>query len=297
MKYTITGGAGHISKPVIIKLLAAGHEVTVIGRDAGNLKELAAKGARTAIGSVEDAVFLTRAFAGAEVVYTMVPPTYSTKDWKNFIGNIGRNYAEAIRANGIKHVVNLSSIGAHTAEGCGPVSGLYRAEQALNELTDTHILHLRPGYFYYNLLGNLGLVKNMDIMGSNFGGPDFTLIMSTPPDIADVAFEELLHLPFTGHTVRYIGSDERSTDEIAAVLGQAVGKPGLRWVVFPNEQALQGMLQAGLPEEIARNYVEMGDGLRTGLMSEDYWKHRPATLEKTKLENFAQVFADAYNHA
>ncbi len=112
-------------------------------------------------------------------------------------------------------------------------------------------------------------------MGSNFGGPGFTLIMSTPPDIADVASEELLQLPFTGHTVRYIGSDERSTDEIAAVLGQAVGKPGLRWVVFPNEQALQGMLQAGLPEEIARNYVEMGDGLRTGLMSEDYWKHRP----------------------
>jgi hypothetical protein len=95
--------------------------------------------------------------------------------------------------------------------------------------------------------------------------------------------------------VRYIGSDERSTDEIAAVLGQAVGKPGLRWVVFSEEQALQGMIQAGLPEEIARNYVEMGVGLRTGLMFEDYWKHRPDTLEKTKLEDFGHVFTAAYN--
>jgi uncharacterized protein YbjT (DUF2867 family) len=295
MKYSITGGAGHISKPVIIKLLEAGHEVTVIGRDAGNLKELTAKGAKTAIGSVEDAGFLATAFAGADVAYTMVPPTYSTKDWKGYIGNVGRNYAQAIRANGIKYVVNLSSIGAHTPEGCGPVSGLYRAEQALNELADTHILHLRPGYFYDNLLGNLGMIKNMGILGGNFGGPGFILIMSTPSDIADKAAEELLQLQFTGHTVRYIGSDERSTDEIAAVLGQAVGKPGLRWVVFSEEQALQGMIQAGLPEEIARNYVEMGVGLRTGLMFEDYWKHRPDSLEKTKLEDFGHVFTAAYN--
>jgi nucleoside-diphosphate-sugar epimerase len=32
MKYTITGGADHISKPLAEKLLAAGHSVTVIGR-------------------------------------------------------------------------------------------------------------------------------------------------------------------------------------------------------------------------------------------------------------------------
>ena len=59
MKYVITGGAGHISKPLTEKLLAAGHAVTVIGRNAENLKELVAKGAKAAIGSVEDVQFLT----------------------------------------------------------------------------------------------------------------------------------------------------------------------------------------------------------------------------------------------
>jgi uncharacterized protein YbjT (DUF2867 family) len=294
MKYTITGGAGNISKPLTEKLLAAGHQVTVVGRDAAHLKELTDKGAKAFTGSVEDAAFLTRAFAGADAVYSMVPPTHDTKDWKGFIGSIGRNYAQAIRANGIKHVVNLSSIGAHAPDGCGPVSGLFRAEQALNELADTNVLHLRPGYFYSNLLGNLDMVKNMNIMGGNFGGPGFTLVLSTPPDIAGVVAEELAGLRFTGHSVRYLASDERSTDEIASVLGEAVGKPTLPWVVFSDEQAFQGMLQAGLPEEIAKNYAEMGHGLQTGLMTEDYLKHRPASLERTKLEDFAKVFAAAY---
>jgi uncharacterized protein YbjT (DUF2867 family) len=295
MKYTITGGAGHISKPLTEKLLAAGQQVTVIGRDAAHLKELTDKGAKAAIGSVEDVAFLTSAFAGADAVYSMVPPTHGTKDWKAFIGSVGRNYAQAIRASGIKHVVNLSSFGAHASDGCGPVSGLYRAEQALNELADTNILHLRPGYFYYNLLGNLAMVKNMNIIGGNWGGPGFKLVMSAPPDIAEVAAEELTGLKFTGHSVRYLASDERSADEIASVLGKAVGKPALPWVIFSDEQALQGILQAGLPEEIAKNYVEMGHALHTGLMTEDYLKHRPAGLQKTKLEDFAKIFAAAYS--
>jgi uncharacterized protein YbjT (DUF2867 family) len=295
MKYVVTGGAGNISKPLTEKLLDAGHQVTIIGRDAAHLKELTDKGAEAAIGSVEDTAFLTAVFAGADAVYSMVPPIHDTKDWKGFIGGVGRNYAQAIRANGIKHVVNLSSFGAHAPDGCGPVSGLYRAEQALNELTDTNILHLRPGYFYHNLLGNLAMVKNMSIIGGNWGGPGFILNMSAPPDIAEVAAEELIGLKFAGHSVRYIASDERSTEEIASVLGKAVGKPGLPWVIFSDEQALQGILQAGLPEEIAKNYVEMGHALLTGLMSEDYLKHRPAVLQRTKLEDFAKVFAAAYS--
>ncbi len=295
MKYVITGGAGHISKPLAEKLLTAGHEVTVISRNAKNVESLVAKGAKAAIGSVEDVPFLTKSFAGADAVYTMVPPTMTAADWKGWIGQIGKNYTQAIKASGIKHVVNLSSYGAHLEDGCGPVSGLYRAEHSLNALSDTHIKHLRPGYFYPNLFANISLIKNLGIMGSNFGGNEHKLVMVDPADIADVASEELLHLNFTGHSVRYIASDEKFSDEIAAILGAAIGKPALSWVVFSDEQALSGALQAGLPEEVAKNYIEMGGALRSGKMQEDYVKHRPAALGKTKLEDFAKVFALVYN--
>ena len=83
MKYVITGGAGHISKPVVEKLLAGGHLVTVIGRNAENLKELVAKGATAAVGSVDDIKFLTKTFQGADAVYTMIPPNMAAPDWKS----------------------------------------------------------------------------------------------------------------------------------------------------------------------------------------------------------------------
>jgi len=294
MKYTLTGGAGHITKPVALHLLKAGHQVTVIGRSEANLKDLTDAGAAAAIGSIEDVAFLTKAFTGADAVYTMVPPKWDAADWKSYIGGIGKNYADAIKAAGVKHVVNLSSVGAHMPDGCGPVSGLHRVENELNKLENVAIKHLRPSYFYQNLLANVGLVKQAGIIGGNFGEPGTTFVIVHPADIAAVAAEELLGLAFTGHSVRYIASDEVAPQTIASTLGAAIGKPELPWVVFPDDQAYQGMIGAGLSEEVARNYVEMGAALRSGAMSDDYFKHKP-TLGKVKIADFAKEFAAVYN--
>lgn len=294
MKYVLTGGAGHITKPLAEKLLASGHQVTVIGRNADHLKPLTDKGAKAAIGSIEDVEFLTKTFAGADGVYTMIPPKFDVSNWKEYIAQTGKNYAKAIQSSGVKKVVNLSSLGAHMSNGCGPVSGLFFAEQALNELKDVNVTHLRPGYFYYNLLNNVDMVKHMNIIGGNYG-ENTKLVLADTNDIADAAAEEILNLNAKGHTVRYVVSDERKTTEIANVLGKSIGKPELPWVPFKDEEALGGMISAGLPEEIAKNYVEMGTAIRSGAMYEDYSQHPPAVRGKIKLEDFAKHFAAAYN--
>ena len=121
------------------------------------------------------------------------------------------------------------------------------------------------------------------------------MVLADTSDITEAAYEELSMLQFSGHSVRYIASDERTTDEIAKIIGSTIDKPALPWVVFTNEQAEAGMLQAGLPEEVAKNYAEMGAALHSGLMMEDYWKNHPAKLGKVKLEDFAQTFAAVYN--
>jgi uncharacterized protein YbjT (DUF2867 family) len=295
MKYVITGSTGHISKPIAQALVNGGHDVTIITSKQENAAAIEALGAKPAIGSVEDVNFLTTTFSGADAVYTMVPPNFGASQWKQWIGSIGKNYANAIKATGIKYVVNLSSVGAHRENGVGPVSGLHLAEEALNTLTDVNIKHLRPAYFYQNLFSNIGLIKHAGIIGSNFNVMDNKFGIVDPADIAAVAIETLLQLNFTGHTVRYIASDEVSTNAIASEIGKAIGKPELAWVSFTNEQAYDGMKQAGLPEEITKNYVEMGDAINSGIMYEDYWKNHPATLGNTKLADFAKVFAAAYS--
>lgn len=294
MKYIITGGAGNISRPLSEKLLAAGHDVTVISRNPRNIEGLVNLGAKAAIGSFEDADFLSKTFRGADVVYTMVTPPFHITDMKMYYEQIGKNYIRAIQDAGIKYVASLSSVGAHLPEGCGPVSGLYRVEQSMNTLTDVHIRHFRPVYFYANFFGNIEMIRHMNIIGANFGGPGFVMPLADTGDIADVIYEELTGLDFSGHTYRYIASDEKTTDEIAKILGAAIGKPELPWVVFTDEQAYQGMKQAGLPEEFAKNYTEMGHAVQDGTMMADYFDNRPSVMGKTKLEDFAEKFAGIY---
>lgn len=292
MKLVVTGALGHISKPMVEQLVKEGHQVTVISSNPARVAEIEALGARAAIGSVEDVSFLTSTFTGADAVYTMVPPTWSAADWKGHIHNIGKNYATAIRNSGVKKIVNLSSIGAHMATGCGPVSGLHGVESELNALENTDVLHLRPAYFFHNFLSNVGMIKHMGIMGGNYG-ENATMVLVHPTDIAAVAAAELGKAQFTGKSVKYIAGDERTTTDIAQTIGNAIGKPGLPWVNFSNEDALNGMLQAGLSSEVAKNYVEMGSAMASGAMAAEYNTNKPA-LSPTKLEDFAKEFAAIY---
>ncbi|HEY3388996.1 MAG TPA: NAD(P)H-binding protein [Prolixibacteraceae bacterium] len=296
MKYVVLGSLGNISKPLAEKLVAAGHSVTVISSKADKISQIEALGAKAAIGSVNDIGFLTKTFTGADGVYTMVPPNFGAGNWKKYIGSTGENIAEAIKASGVKNVVNLSSIGAHMPDGCGPVSGLYFAEKALNGIEGVNVMHLRAGFFYLNFLGNISMIKNMGIIVGNYG-EGTKLAMTHPVDIAEAAAEELLKLSFKGKNVRYIVSDEKTTNEVAAILGRAIGKPELPWVNFKDEDTLAGLLQAGLPEEIAKNYTEMGAAMRNGQMDADYKANHPSVLAKTKLEEFAPVFAAVYSQS
>lgn len=294
MKYVITGGAGHISTPLAEKLLHEGHQVTVIGRSAEKLQGLVSKGATAAIGSVEDAAFVAASFAGADAVYAMIPPNMAAENFRHYQNTVARNYTDAITANHIKYVVVLSSIGAHLGNGTGPVDGLADFEDLLKKHSTANIKLLRPSYFMYNLFGQIPMIKGMNIMGGNLGGGTEKLVLVHTSDIAAAAAEELLTLNFTGISVRYIAGDERTGAEIAAVLSDAIGKPGIPWVEFTDEQTLAGMRQAGLKETMAEAYTVMGRAIREGKMQEDYRNNKPV-LSHIKLEDFAKEFAAAFN--
>jgi uncharacterized protein YbjT (DUF2867 family) len=291
MKITVTGSLGHISKPLTETLVKAGHQVTVVSSNADRAEEIKALGATPAIGSVDDTDFLTRAFKGADAVYAMVPPNFGAKEWKNWIAGIGQKYADAFKAAGVTKVVHLSSIGAHLEDGTGPVAGIHRVEEIYNQLDGIAVKHLRPGFFYTNFYANVDMIKHGNIIGSNFGA-DTSMVLVHPTDIAAAAAEELQR-DFTGKSVRYIASDEKTAGEIAKALGTAIGKPELPWIEFTDADNIAGAVDAGLPEEIATNYTEMGASVRTGRMFEDYYKNKPA-LGKIKLEDFAQQFAKAF---
>jgi len=292
MNFTITGSLGNISKPLAEILIAAGHQVTIISSSDAKVKAIEAIGATAAIGSVEDVAFLTEAFSGKDAIYTMVPPNFGASNIREFISSTGEKYAEAIQAAGVKRVVNLSSIGADLDGGTGPISGLHDVEQTYSKLDGVAVKHLRPAFFYINFLANIDMIKHAGILGSNYGA-DTPLVLVHPKDIAAVAAEEL-SAAFTGKSVRYIASDESTAGNVASALGAAVGKPELPWVEFKDEDALQGMVQAGLPEPMAKSYVEMGGAMRSHKLFEHYFNNKPSSMGKIKLNDFAVEFAKAF---
>ena len=205
---------------------------------------------------------------------------------------LANNYKTAIVQSGLKRVVHLSSIGAHTNKGNGMLAFHYLAENILRELpSNVSIKHLRPVGFYYNLFGFVHTIKTQGTIVSNYG--DIEEPWVSPTDIAAVAAEEIT-TPFDGIKISYIASDELSTSEVASILGEAIGKPDLRWLIIPDEEMLSGLITAGMNPAIAKGLIEMNAGRRIGVLYEDYHNNRP-TLGKVKLKDFAKEFADAFH--
>lgn len=293
MNIVVTGSLGHISQPLAIELLAKGHTVTVVSSKPDKQTAIDELGARAAIGSLEDVEFLAATFAGADAVYAMIPPNVTGSDVRAYYGRIGRHYAQAITQAGVRRVVYLSSYGADLDEGTGLILGAHDVEGILGQLSDVAVTYLRPTYFYYNLYAFVGMIKGTGSMAANYGGTD-KLVMVDPVDIAAVAAEELTTPSHTGRTVRYIASDERTGTDIARVLGEAIGKPDLTWTVITDGQMQNGMEANGVPARLAADFVAMFASVRSGALSRDYYQNPPATLGRTKLDDFAKEFAAVY---
>jgi uncharacterized protein YbjT (DUF2867 family) len=302
MKIVVTGSLGHISKPLTQELVQKGHTVTVISSEPERQKDIEAIGATAAIGTVEDVDFLTGTFKGADAVYTMIPPgNYNDQnlDIPKQVLQLASNYKRAIEQSGVKRVVQLSSIGAHMDKGNGLLVVYNLMESKLNELpSDVAITFMRPVGFYYNLFAFINTIKTQGIIASNYGGDNKKPWVS-PIDIADAVAEEITK-PSEGRSeliamrkVRYVASEEISSNEIASILGAAIGKPDLKWIVIPDEQLLNGRIAAGMNPQIAKGLVEMNASARTAALYEDYYRNRPE-LGKVKMKDFAKEFTVVY---
>jgi len=295
MNIVVTGSLGHISKPLTLQLVNAGHAVTVISSNPEKQKDIEALGANAAIGTLEDAAFLTATFTGADAVYTMIPPNNYTDhalDLTAYVKCVAGNYAQAIVQSDIKRVVHLSSIGAHLDKGSGIILAHHAVENILNKLENVDITFMRPTAFHYNLNAYMPAIKHAGVMAANYGADD-PIVWVSPTDIAAAIADEIT-TPTTGQKVRYVASNELTCNEVAGILGTAIGKPDLQWALISGEQVLSNLLAYGINPEIAAGLVEMQDCMHDGAFFEDYYKNRPAMMGTVSMTDFAQDFAAAY---
>ena len=90
-----------------------------------------------------------------------------------------------------------------------------------------------------------------------------------------------------------LGQRDLSLNEAIAVIGRGIDWPDLKYVQFPYDEAVKGMVASGLSPDFSRLIVEMSRGINEGL----FGVNRPRTAENTTpttIEEFAGVFAAAF---
>ncbi len=265
--YVIVGATGNTGKVVAERLLSQGKKVRVIGRDASRLQGLVQKGAEPFIGNVADDSSAARAFAGAEAAYLMNPPNPSSPDVKKAQDQVSDSLAAAVRKNNLEYVVALSSVGADKPDRTGPVMNLRHLEQKLRSIDHLNALFLRAGYFMENLLPQAGIIQRMGTAGGPLRG-DLKIAMISTGDIGTAAAEALLKRDFNGkHARELLGQRDLTYNDVATIIGKAIGKPDLKYAQLPPQVLKPAVMQMGFSANMADLLLEMSEALNSGYMA------------------------------
>ncbi|MFZ5482368.1 MAG: NAD(P)H-binding protein [Myxococcota bacterium] len=281
--FAIAGVTGHTGRVAAETLLAHGHAVRVVVRDAAKGAEWRARGAEVAVADLLDTAAFAAALRGTDGAYVLLPPNFATGDLRGWQARAGAALVDGVRASGVRHVVLLSSIGAQHPSGTGPIAGLYPVERALAGLGETGATLLRASYFMENLLGSLGLLDQG--LFPSFTPKDFAWEMVATRDIGEVAAALLIEGPPAPGSPRVVelGGPKRSAGDVAAALAAKTGRP-----IAVAEAPVSGMAQAlqgyGVPADVAALYQEMTEGILSGRVAFE-GGHRRAT-GRVSLEAF-----------
>jgi uncharacterized protein YbjT (DUF2867 family) len=290
----VTGATGNTARSAVEILLAHGQKVRVLGRSPEKLAAFAAKGAEPFVCNAIEAAPLTRAFTGADAVYAMIPANLAAENVAAYQDAVSDALAAAIRDSGVKHVVALSSIGAHLPDRTGPVTGLHRMEIKFNAVPGLNVMHLRPSFFMENTLAQIPVIQKMGMMGGVQKG-DLPIAMIATRDIAAVAADALERRDFSGSSTReLLGQRELSLDEAATIIGTALGKPKLSYSRIPEIIFKGALRQMGISASMAEGFVELANATNNGLMKPQETR-TPGNTTPTSFETFvAEVFAPAF---
>jgi NAD(P)H dehydrogenase (quinone) len=261
--FTVMGITGNVGGAVAENLLAAGKAVRGVVRDPGKAKAWSDRGVELVQSAYDDPVALTKAFAGAQGVFAMIPPDFAPDPG---LPNQKRTIAairEALEQAKPGRAVFLSSIGAEQPSGLGLITSTHLMEQATRTLP-IPVAYLRAGSFMENWLGAMEHVRATGEMPFFYAPLERKFPLVASRDIG-LAGAKVLQESWTGERVLEVDGPQGGTDllETAAAFGAALGRE-VKAVQLP-EVAWQSVLESmGMPADRTGLYIEMVKSFNSG---------------------------------
>lgn len=262
--FVVVGATGHTGSVVAETLLSKKQPVRVVVRSADKGSSWKAKGAEVAVATYQDREAMAKAFEGTTGIYLLVPPNYQAQAWLVEQQRTMDQAAEAIAAGGrAAHVVFLSSVGGHLAEGTGPIRAVRYGEQQLRTVAK-NLTVLRPCSFMENLAPSIGMVKGQGMLPT-FLDPSTKIPMVATKDIGRTAAEQLLIGCKGTRIIELAGPEDYSPNQAAEALGKLLGKQ-VSVQHAPLSAVVPTFTSFGFSHEAARLFEEMYTAFSKGTL-------------------------------
>jgi uncharacterized protein YbjT (DUF2867 family) len=288
----ITTPTGLIGHQVLNNLLASDEPIRVIVRDPSRLSPLVRERVEVVQGSHGDPAVVTRAFAGADSVFWLVPPDPRAQSVEAAYVDFSRPACEAFKTQGVRRVVGVSAFGRGSA--VAGKAGNVTASLAMDDLiasTGVSYRALTMPTFMDNLLRQVELIKNQGVFAVPMSG-DLKQPTCATRDIATVAASLLLDHSWSGVASRpVLGPEDLSFNEMAQIMSEVLGKP-VRFQQMASSAMKARLLESGMSEAMTQGYLDMCAAYDQGLTTAE-----PRTAESSTPTSFRQWCEDVLKPA
>lgn len=293
MKIAIAAATGNIGSRTAYKVAEVGAQPILLGRNSDKLEALKINNAISTATDISNAEVVTKATAGADALLWLVPPIANTASLKEWYEKIIAAGVAAVKANNIKRVVAITSVGAGSGDNLGTITYAGQIEEAFRQLK-INFVALRPGYFMENFFSQTASIKEDSYFSFTYASDHDIPFISTD-DIGDVAARYLLDDSWAGQWSRNLmGPKSITLTQAAATLSEVLNKP-ISYRQISLDEAKQELTNAGLPQTIKQELIDLfralGDSngiYATARTTEDF---TPTTFKQFVRNKFMKVLS------
>lgn len=234
----LTGANGNVSSSVIRALQGSGHTLVGLVRDPAKAQALAAQGVELRTGNLDQLRTVEDAFTGVDVAFLLAPPALLAPMQVS-------NALWGARRAGVKHVVRLSAVGAaHDAPTIN--SRAHALSDSELERSGIPYTILKPHFFTQNLMMTAQTIAQQGSIYFALGEAKLPMI-----DVRDVGATVAAILknptPHAGKTYTLTGPAAISLHQVAAAIGEAIGKP-VNYVPVPVATMVEQLATFGVDD-------------------------------------------------
>lgn len=258
-KLLVTGASGKLGQLVLDALLARGvgaSRIIATTRDPSKLAAYAAKGIEVRAADFSDLELTRKAFAGADRMALISTDALDDK------GTRQKQHLAAIAAAkdaGVRHIVYTSLPDPENSEVIFAPDHL-NTEKAIKASGLSYTL-LRNSWYQENMFMNLPQALKSGRWYTSAGAGRIAHIARA--DCAEAIAAALASDSTESATYTLTGAELRTTDEVAALASEVIGRP-IEVVHLTDEQLAEGMKAAGVPEFVVSTLLSFETATRAG---------------------------------